>query len=136
MPNSQADVTAGAPNLETYNDNGDGTVTDSVTALMWQQVVPTATYSQAGAVNYCSTLKLAGYSDWRLPSVIELVSIVDLGESRPSIGGTYFPSTPAKVFWSASPVAGSPSSAWYVNFNDGSTATSDVSNTLNVRCVR
>jgi hypothetical protein len=33
-------------------------------------------------------------------------------------------------------VAGSPSSAWYVNFNDGSTATSDVSNTLNVRCVR
>ena len=68
MPNSQADVTAGAPNLESYTDNGDGTVTDNVTGLMWQQAVPTATYSWAGAVTYCSTLTLAGHSDWRLPS--------------------------------------------------------------------
>ena len=122
MPNSQADVTAGAPNLEAYKDNGDGTVTDNVTELMWQQVVPTATYSQAGAANYCSTLTLAGHSDWRLPSVIELVSIVDLGPSTaPMINGTYFPSTPANVFWSSSPVAGSPSDAWGVDFYGGCT---------------
>jgi len=94
MPNSQADVTAGAPNLESYTDNGDGTVTDNVTGLMWQQVVPSATYTWANAVAYCPTLALAGHSSWRLPSRIELESIVDFGQSSPSINGTYFPSTP------------------------------------------
>jgi hypothetical protein len=137
MPNGQADVTAGAPNLEAYKDNGDGTVADNVTALMWQQVQPTATYSQADALNYCSTLTLAGHSDWRLPTVIELASIVDLGQSTPpTINGTYFPSAPKNFFWSSSPAAGSPSSAWYVNFSNGSTYGYDVSATGNVRCVR
>ena len=96
MPNDQADVTAGAPNLESYTDNGDGTVTDNVTGLMWQQTVPTGTYTWAQAVAYCPTLTLADHSDWRLPSRIELVSIVDLGvTSGPMINSTYFPSTPA-----------------------------------------
>jgi hypothetical protein len=53
MPNSQVDVTAGAPNLESYTDNGDGTVTDNVTGLMWQQAVPATTYTWANAVAYC-----------------------------------------------------------------------------------
>ena len=42
MPNDRVDVTAGAPNLESYTDNKDGTVTDNLTGLMWQQTVPTA----------------------------------------------------------------------------------------------
>jgi len=79
MPSDQVDVTAGAPNLESYTDNGDGTVTDNVTGLMWQQVVSTTTYNWAQALAYCPKLTLAGHSDWRLPSRIELVSIVDLG---------------------------------------------------------
>jgi hypothetical protein len=137
MPNSQADVTAGAPNLESYTDNGDGTVTDNVTGLMWQKAVSaTATYTWAQAVAYCPTLILAGHGDWRLPSVIELVSIVDVGQSNLSINGIYFPNTPSTWFWSSSPVAGSPSGAWYVNFYGGRTSNVDVSNALYVRCVR
>ena len=122
MPNDQADVTVGAPNLESYTDNGDGTVTDNVTGLMWQQTVPTGTYTWAQALAYCPTLTLANHSDWRLPSRIELVSIVDLGvTSGPMINSTYFPSTPADVFWSSSPLAGSPSGAWIVDFGNGYT---------------
>jgi hypothetical protein len=137
IPNSQVDVTAGAPNLESYTDNGDGTVTDNVTGLMWQQVVPATRYAGADAVAYCPTLTLAGHSDWRLPSVIELSSIVDLGQSSPSINSTYFPSTPSDwFFWSASPLAGSSSNAWYVGFFDGYTGFFDVSLTYYVRCVR
>ena len=136
IPNSQADVTAGAPNGESYTDNGDGTVTDNVTGLMWQQAVPSTNYTWANAAAYCPTLTLAGHSDWRLPSVIELVSIVDLGQSSPSINGTYFPNTPAYWFWSSSPVAGSPSLAWDVNFSFGNTDYGDVSVTDVVRCVR
>jgi len=136
MPNSQVDVTAGAPNLESYTDNGDGTVTDNVTGLMWQQAVPATTYTWAQAVAYCPTLTLAGHSDWRLPSRIELYSIVDAGQSNPSINGTYFPSTPPNWFWSSSPVAGSPSLAWGVYFYYGDTYYGDITNTTNVRCVR
>jgi hypothetical protein len=137
VPNSQVDVTAGAPNLESYTDNGDGTVTDNVTGLMWQQAVPTDTYTWAQALAYCPTLTVSGYGDWRLPSVIELSSIVDLGQSDPSINPTYFPSTPSDLFWSASPLAGSSSFAWVVTFVYGSANHYHlVSMSSNVRCVR
>jgi hypothetical protein len=138
MPNDQVDVTAGAPNLESYTDNHDGTVTDNVTGLMWQQAVSTPTYTWAQAVVHCPTLTLAGHSDWRLPSRIELVSIVDFGvTSGATINATYFPSTPTDWFWSSSPVAGSPSNAWYVYFVNGGAYGRDVSGTYyGVRCVR
>jgi hypothetical protein len=137
MPNDQADVTAGAPNLESYTDNKDGTVTDNLTGLIWQQTVPTGTYTWSQAVTYCPMLNLAGHSDWRLPSRIELVSIVDFGvTSGATINATYFPSTPASYFWSSSPLAGSSSNAWYVYFYYGNTGIVGVSSMAFVRCVR
>jgi Protein of unknown function (DUF1566) len=137
MPNDQVDVTAGAPNLESYTDNKDGTVTDNLTGLMWQQTVPTGTYTWSQAVAYCPTLNIAGHSDWRLPSRIELVSIVDFGvSSGATINATYFPSTPAHSFWSSSPLAGVSSAAWVVPFFNGFADYFDVSLTRNVRCVR
>jgi hypothetical protein len=136
VPNSQVDVAAGAPNLQSYTDNGDGTVTDNVTGLMWQQVVPARTYAWAQALAYCPTLTLAGHSDWRLPLVIELSSIVDLGHSNPSTDPTYFPSTALDFFWSASPLAGSSSAAWDVYFYNGATYSHGVSYSSRVRCVR
>ena len=138
MPNSPGDVSAGAPNPESYTDNGDGTVTDEVTGLMWQQAVPTATYTWAEAVAYCSTtLTLSGYSDWRLPSLVELVSILDLQPTN-NIDGTYFPLTPTNNFWSSSLVVGSPSqTAWTVSFLIGWVNSDSVSYVVhNVRCVR
>ena len=135
MPNGQADVTAGAPNLSSYEDNGDGTVTDNITGLMWQQAVAAGTFTWAQAKAYCPTLTLVGHSDWRLPTRIELVSLVDLARSSPAINTTYFPSTPSDYFWSSSPLAGSSSLAWYVNFDSGFADYPDVPAGY-VRCVR
>jgi formylglycine-generating enzyme required for sulfatase activity len=103
---------------------------------MWQQAVPATQYAWADAVAYCPTLTLAGHSDWRLPSIIELSSIVDYGQQSPSINPTYFPSTPADYFWSSSSLGGSSSSAWGVDFYYGSTGYHGVSDTGLVRCVR
>jgi hypothetical protein len=136
MSNGPVDVAAGAPNSEAYTDNGDQTVTDNVTGLMWQKAVPTGTYMWTQAVAYCQTVTLGAHSDWRLPSRIELVSIVDAGLSDPSINGMHFPSTPTAYFWSSSPVASSTSGAWYVDFNSGNTSYNDMSDTYDVRCVR
>jgi hypothetical protein len=136
MPNGQVDVTAGAPNLASYTDNGNGTVTDQVTGLMWQQAVPAGSYTWEQATAYCPTLTLASHGDWRLPKRIELVSIVDFGRSSPAIDTTYFPSTPSGWFWSSSPLAGPWSSGWGVNFYFGQTYDNHVSYTGFVRCVR
>jgi uncharacterized protein DUF1566 len=113
MPNGVADVAAFAPNLEGYIDNGDGTVTDKITGLMWQQAVPTAIYTWTDANAYCPTLNLAGHSDWRLPTVIELISIVnpDIPNPGPTIVETFFPATPSATFWTSTPYAGYPTRA-------------------------
>ncbi len=58
-----------------YTDNGDGTVTDDVTGLMWQQTMDgKMTYEEA--VNYANESMLGGYEDWRIPSIKELFSLI------------------------------------------------------------
>jgi hypothetical protein len=140
MPNGPKDVAAGAPHPESYTDNGDGTVTDDLTGLMWQQQVPATAYAWTPALAYCPSLTLGDHDDWRLPSLIELVSIVDAGVWSPSINSNTFPGTPwnsdAAWFWSSTPAASSTSSAWSVEFYYGCPKDGDVTNTFSVRCVR
>jgi len=61
-----------------YTDNGDGTLSDAITGLTWQRVQTDERLSQAGAAQACDALELAGYDDWRLPSIQELFSIADV----------------------------------------------------------
>ncbi|HVV49218.1 MAG TPA: DUF1566 domain-containing protein [Polyangia bacterium] len=136
MPNSQEDVNDGAPNLEVYHDNGDGTVTDSITGLMWQQAVSAMNYPLSSAVSYCTSLTLGNHSDWRVPSLVELLSIVDFDSSSPAINTIAFPSTPpADSFLSSTLVGGSATQVGSVFFGNGTTTT--LEGTLgDVRCVR
>ena len=138
MPNGQTDVTNGGPNPESYTDNGDGTLTDNVTGLIWQQDAPATTYAWPDAVAYCPTLTLAGHSDWRLPRRIELVSIVDTSRTYPSADSRFhFLPTSTDLFWSSSPDALSSTYAWYVEFGYGHTRNDIGASTPgNVRCVR
>lgn len=103
-------------------DNQDGTVTDTATGLMWQQS-EAGTMTWAEALNYCETLTLADYGDWRLPNINELQSIVDykLGyqDGEPAIDKTFFPDAGPSLYWSATTFAYSTSEAWKVDFNFG-----------------
>ncbi|MBZ0092148.1 MAG: DUF1566 domain-containing protein [Sulfuricellaceae bacterium] len=113
-----------------YVDNGDGTVTHAPTALTWKRCAEgqiwnggtcsgTATITTWAAAK-ALTSTFAGKSDWRLPTLTELRSLVDFTLTNPSINSTIFPNTPSlSNFWSVSPYAGYPGSAWVVYFANG-----------------
>ncbi len=118
-----------------YTDNGDGTITDNTTTLMWQKEDDNNTYNWADAKSYCSNLSLASKSDWRLPSIEELRSIVDLGKTNPAID-IVFTNTNSSGYWSSTTVASGTSSAWGVHFNGGNDGWGTKTNDGYVRCVR
>src|SRR6185503_10559694 len=63
--------------INNFVNNGDGTVSDLATGLMWQQVDDGTDRDWKTALEYAEGLTLAGYTDWRLPDAKELQSIVD-----------------------------------------------------------
>ena len=135
---ARADAPAGR-----FTDNGDGTVTDHQTTLVWQQTAPPSPvfWSQAQQDCASNTAGLSG-SGWRLPTIKELQTIVDRSKISPAIDDSFFFATDNDAFWSATCKAGGPvcpaggSSAWGVYFGSGNVYDNDVSNNNRVRCVR
>ncbi|RJO60157.1 DUF1566 domain-containing protein [candidate division WS5 bacterium] len=133
-----------------YAANGDGTVTDNVTGLMWQQVSDTQMYNwytASGAYNpiynpesadLCASLSLGGYSDWRLPNEFELMGIVNYGIHYPSIDPIFANSVLNEYYWSSSSYVNNPYSAWSVGFGNGDVLYQFYKSYsgLRVRCVR
>lgn len=69
-----------------FADNGDGTISDAATGLMWMQADSVSTFDWDGALTYCESLSAAGYDDWRLPNAKELQSLVDYSRSPDTTG--------------------------------------------------
>ena len=113
-----------------------GSVTDNTTGLVWQSATSGSTLTWQDALAYCETLALDGVSTWRLPSVKELASIVDLTQITPAIS-TAFSSRPASVFWTATPTPGFPTTGYAMDFSSGASASINHAFTLSydVRCV-
>jgi hypothetical protein len=129
----------GLPNPQQYtvsSPGGDEIVLDEVTRLTWQRRPEERRFAWAEAVAYCDDLTLAGSHDWRLPSRIELVSLLNLAFTRPTIDPQAFPDTAAEWFWTASQQADDSTRAWYVYFYFGYPDTDAKSSTYPVRCVR
>jgi hypothetical protein len=113
----------------------DGVVTDQKTGLNWQQTPDPASNTWDGAKTFCAGLPLAG-GGFRLPTVVELLSITDRTLSAPAIDSTVFPGLAYDDFWSSSPFVGNSEEAWSVNFGFGMPGHSTKTFTLRVRCVR
>lgn len=71
--------------LARFVDNGNGTITDRVTNLMWLQTPKTIAVSWNDAVEFCRTLDIKGYSGWRLPTIEELRVLVDSKKQNPAL---------------------------------------------------
>lgn len=67
-----------------YTDNGDGTITDVATGLMWMQDDSQSGMNWKDALSYAENYSFAGYDNWRLPDAKELQSIVDYSRSPQS----------------------------------------------------
>lgn len=94
-----------------YTDNGDGTTSDNNTGLMWEKIPDPDGFTYDEAVAYCENLELAGYDDWRLPTLKELFAISDFSSGWPYIDTTYFALATGEVskdeqYWSANKYVG------------------------------
>jgi hypothetical protein len=121
------------------------TVADSITGLTWERSTNIAhtgctgyqqvscTWAQAKA--YCEALELGGYSDWRLPSDFELLTIVDFTRKNPAIDPTAFGSVAGWSYWTGT--AGVDLATMrIVDFQVGNISSFGSAETYSVRCVR
>ena len=104
-----------------FTDNSDGTVTDENTGLMWQRG-EAGSMNWEDAISYCEGLSLAGYTDWRLPNIKELRSIVDNRRYDPAMDDAFFLDIDdgGDSFWSSTNGTTTPEAdAWCVIFRTG-----------------
>ena len=143
-----AGVQASNPTSVYVIDSVNGTVTDSRTGLMWDRCArgfsgvgcatgATSTVTWQAALDAAATIgSYKGFSDWRLPNVKELLSLVEECRTSPAINEFVFPNTPVLLFYSDSPSAGDATGAWYQGFNFGASGTATRSSLHPVRLVR
>jgi hypothetical protein len=129
-----------------YIDNGDGTVTDVETGLMWMRCSLGQTWDgttcrgEPGQHRLSRAKRLrpkfAGHNDWRVPNIDELESLIDPNRTNPAIDILAFPNTPV-FFWSSSPDTDDKSRSLFILFSDGRIYTHGSStDTHHVRLVR
>ena len=131
-----------------YIDNDDGTVTDKVTSLMWMKCSigqsgadcntgTVKTFSWDKALQYPDSIDasggFSGFSDWRLPNLKELSSLVEMACLSPAINSSYFPNTPRDTYWSSTPDGGNSVS---LTFLDGYFGQDNRTEEFDVRLVR
>jgi hypothetical protein len=105
-----------------FTDGGDGTVTDNSTNLIWtkdaQQIKGTMKWSAALAA--CNNLNFAGHTDWRLPNVKELLSLIDYGAQDPALPpGHPFVNVQLIFYWTSSTYEATTDHAWGVYVYNG-----------------
>lgn len=145
---AQTCQTASIPNNQ-FKDNGNGTITDTKTGLMWKKCSEGQTgnncegaaqkYSWKKALAQSQTVNQTGfanYKDWRVPNAKELYSIAEEKCINPAINTTIFPNTPPLLFWSSSSNASNSYDAWDVNFYYGYSDTDFKDYNYHVRLVR
>ena len=130
-------------------ERGADTVRDRYTGLVWRlcalgQSGPGCEtgageerlVSRAEAEAEAENLARQTGQPWRLPTVKELESILELGCREPSVDQTVFPKSPIRPFWTATPGAGAPDSAWQINTFLGGSYFFPVTQQAAVRLVR
>jgi len=121
-------------------DDATNIVTDHITLLQWQDnnEVEDATnkknFTEASA--YCANLTLGTHTNWRVPSIDELMYIGDRSKTNPAIDDNVFEFVVSDLYWSSSTRVSNTDSAWVVRFDGGDDSSGAKTFELFVRCVR
>jgi len=121
-------------------DSQKGVVEDSRYNLMWQDSYSdnnsTKRLKWQDAIDYCESLTLGGYNDWRLPNFNELFYLANRNYYNPAIDKV-FKSVEVDFYWTSTTYSQDKTIAWLVNFNSGDDGwDKKKDNTYYIRCVR
>lgn len=137
-----------------FKGNGNGTVTDTQTGLIWMRCALGQTWDSQNStctgtpqvydwqtalqkvVSFDQAGGFAGSTDWRLPNIKALSSIASYHCSDPTIALGAFPATPSESFWSSSPVEGYAGYAFALDFSKGHVTLAATSTQGAIRLVR
>ncbi len=111
---------------------------DDKTGFVWQdnQDVAKNDMMQKEAIAYCQNLKLDGFEDWRLPTLKEAYTIVDMTQERPALKKG-FEIRSDERFWTSTPFAkNTGKEAWRISMSYGEAEPYNKNRTYRVRCVR
>ena len=108
------------------------TWTDPQTSLIWQAEQNPVRMTWDEAMAYAKKCRTGGHTDWRLPTIKELLGVINYDKHTPATG---LPDA-RSCYWSSSSYAGGTAGAWSVNFNSGSVDGLDKTAPYYVRCVR
>ena len=116
-----------------FQKRANNAVGDRRLGLVWQRGDSGRDLDWAQAKDYCLHLLLAGRGGWRLPSIAELKSLVDMGREKSARIAAPFPSR-KQYFWSES--LDEYPYAWFIDFDSGAFMIFHVADAMRVRCVR
>lgn len=142
-----------------FTDNGNGTITDNLTGLMWEKQSDDGsihdkdnTYTWvnmfAAKVDTLNSMVFAGHNDWRVPNIVELESLKNFGRVGPAVYSAFNTScaptctvttcscTQSNAYWSSSSYQSQPTLGWYVNFFYGNTTNDQKAISRLLRAVR
>jgi hypothetical protein len=129
-----------------FTDNGDGTVTDNVTGLIWlkntncwgtQSLANALTNANGLASDSCGLSDASSAGNWRLPNINEFHSLIDLTQSSPALPSSHpFTAVQSNPYWSSTSHPTYTTDAWRVPLHDGRVIEGDKSFSVYVWPVR
>lgn len=125
------------PRFTVLADYNNAAVRDNSTGLVWEQTPAATTSDWSSARFQCINKNVGNMRGWRLPSVVELTSLMDPSLLAPYVPAPTFAGVQANPYWTATGIdTGVNSQKWSVNFADGLAGTSSKGTSLLVWCVR
>ncbi len=110
---------------EIIRDDNNQVVFDTTSKLMWQDdndVILTSTKKTwENAIAYCESLNNVSYTDWRLPNINELYTIINFTNSSPAMNSKFIQTSNSK-YWTSTSYKYDLSNAWHIDFTNGSSS--------------